>query len=637
MTIIHTVLLSLSLLRGPGTDSVATALRIAAGVQLAAEEYRNGFSGGRVTAPAEIVEATLFLTEAKRSATLLSPRLAAATAADIDWVLQLVARTAPPDSVAASARRVTNALAAALGGVVLDEIPKPTPSLARGAVLFRSDCSSCHGDAGRGDGIAGRALVPPPADLTAAVALVGATPQSFYLRVTIGVAGTAMPTFATQLSAADRWALALYATTLRQQHPAGAVPSSLREFTTVARMADSAVLRALGPGASRAALAAVRSYQAPRDDAAASAAVFAEVHRRVQRATDLAHAGQHDAARDAALDAYLEFEQVETSVRARNADLATSLETAFAMLRTRVAGGASPAGIATVQADLNALLEHAERVVSDRTSPLNLFVQSLIIMLREGLEAILIVGALIAFLVKAGAEHRKRDIHLGVGAAVVMSLLTAVLLETVFVLSAAHREALEGLTMLVAVGVLFYVSYWLLSKLEVAKWTSYVKQRMQIGITGGSVLALATAAFLAVYREGFETVLFYQALIGEGSALRQTVLPVAAGIVVGGSVLALVYLAINRWGVRLPLKPFFGFTSAFLYYMAFVFAGKGVAELQDGQLVPATYLRGWPRLPALGIYPTAESMAAQGVMVLLALIALGWIFGRRDRSAALPG
>jgi high-affinity iron transporter len=185
--------------------------------------------------------------------------------------------------------------------------------------------------------------------------------------------------------------------------------------------------------------------------------------------------------------------------------------------------------------------------------------------------------------------------------------------------------------------VLFYVSYWLLSKMEIAKWTSYVKERLEVAVTGGSAFALASAAFLAVYREGFETVLFYKALFVEGGSLGDTFLPVTAGIVIGGALLALVYFAINRWGVRLPLKPFFALTSAFLYYMAFVFAGKGVAELQDGLVLPTTVLVGWPRVATLGIYPTVESMVAQGIMAGLALLALIWIFAiQRSNDVTSP-
>jgi high-affinity iron transporter len=173
--------------------------------------------------------------------------------------------------------------------------------------------------------------------------------------------------------------------------------------------------------------------------------------------------------------------------------------------------------------------------------------------------------------------------------------------------------------------VLFYVSYWLLSKMEVAKWNHFVKSKVQDALTSGSGLALATAAFLAVYREGFETVLFYKALFLSAGSAAGT-MPIGLGIVLGSVVMVGVYIAISRFGLRLPLKPFFGVTSAFLYYMAFVFAGKGVAELQEGGLVSTTIIPGAPRVPALGIYPTAESLAAQGVLLALLVVALVWIF-----------
>ncbi len=156
-----------------------------------------------------------------------------------------------------------------------------------------------------------------------------------------------------------------------------------------------------------------------------------------------------------------------------------------------------------------------------------------------------------------------------------LSLLTAAALETVFALTPRHQEGLEGAVMLVASATLFYVSYWLLSKMEVAKWNRFVRSRMEQALTRGSALALASVAFLAVYREGFETVLFYKALaVSGGASAAGTWLPILIGILAGSVVLAGVYLAINRFGVRLPLKPFFGVTGALLYYMAVVFAGE---------------------------------------------------------------
>jgi high-affinity iron transporter len=486
-------------------------------------------------------------------------------------------------------------------------------------------------------------LTPPPANLADGTALRDASPLDYFRRISIGTVGTAMPAFEGRLPPEDRWAAALYASVLRLPPPRGDVPPSLRAFPASGRMSDDEVLAALGTsGASDPAalgrVAAVRTFRA--DQAGAEAAsVFAQVRRQLDSAFAFARAGDRSASAKA-FDAYMTFEQVERGVRAKSPALATELETAFASLRTRAAGGATPAELAALRRQLDAGLENAERVLSDRGSPLNLFVQSFIILLREGLEAILIVGALMTFLSKMGASHRKRDIHIGVGAAVGASLLTAVALETIFVLSPAHREALEGGTMVLATAVLFYVSYWLLSKMEVVKWNHFVKSKVQDALDSGSALALASAAFLAVYREGFETVLFYKALFVAGG---NGTMPVVAGILAGSVVLVAVYIAINRFGVRLPLKPFFAITSAFLYYMAFVFAGKGIAELQEGDLIGTTIVSWAPRIPALGIYPTAESLGAQAVLILLAIVALIWNFviaPRRVRgvtSVMVPG
>jgi FTR1 family protein len=171
--------------------------------------------------------------------------------------------------------------------------------------------------------------------------------------------------------------------------------------------------------------------------------------------------------------------------------------------------------------------------------------------------------------------------------------------------------------------VLLYVCFRTLTSMEVVSWKTYVKSKVLVALDSGSALALASAAFLAVYREGFETVLFYKALFVAGAG---GTMPVVMGIVAGSVVLCAVYIAINRFGVRLPLKPFFAVTSAFLYYMAFVFAGKGIAELQEGDLIGTTILSWAPRIPALGIYPTAESLGAQAILVLLAIVALVWNF-----------
>jgi len=447
--------------------------------------------------------------------------------------------------------------------------------------------------------------------------------------VTIGVAGTAMPSFEARYSVDDRWAVALYASLLRLPPARGDAPIRLADFPVTARLSDAAIAESLGTDASPDRIAAVRT-QAGVAGARDYRRVFATVRARIDSALALAEQGRTDLARSRALDAYLAFEAVERELRVKEPALVTSLEQAFADLRAAAVTGQD---LAPVRTALSRSLERAERAVGTSLSPVSLFGQSVVILVREGLEAILVVGALMAFLGKLGAGHRRRDLQLGVLGALGASLVTAVLIETVFRLSPQHQEALEAMTMVVATVMLFWVSYWLLSKIEVARWNRFVKSRLSEALGHGSRFALGSVAFLAVYREGFETVLFYKALLVSGGE-GPVGLPVALGIVVGLVVLTAVYLAINRFGVRLPLRPFFAVTSALLYLMAFNFAGTAIAELQEGGFLPLTPVDWLPRVPVLGLYPTMESTLVQGILLALAGLALVWTFVVTPRRAS---
>jgi len=662
-------------LAAQGTDSLAVARRIAAAASLAAKEYGAGVApqGRRVTVPAEVEEAKQFLDAAQLDAAALPVAVRDLAASELRVLRGMVERVAPPDTVARRAAALVQRIAAAAGGA-LDPFPLRPPSLARGAAVYREQCVQCHGEHGRGDGPKAKQLEgPPPADLTDRRALAGVSPVDVYRKITIGVAGTAMAQFEEPLSPEDRWAVTSYVATLRADEgdvregeglyaaqcaschgtagggdgPLAATlsvrPPALRDLAVQGRFSDEELVelvlrgrpgtpmpgfaRVLDAEAARKLVAFVRvlpTAERQRFHASPAAAVFSTVRRQL----DSAVASRSD---KIAFDAYLTFEQVETDVRARNAALAGELEDAFAALRTR-----APAGDAreldAIHARLLSALERAERLVADKSSGANLVMQSFVLLLREGFEAILIVAALMAFLAKAGATERRRDVAKGALAAVAASVLTAVLVELLFQITPVQREALEGVTMLLAGAVLFYVSYWLLSKIEAAKWTAFVKGRMEEALRAGSGFALASVAFLAVYREGFETILFYQALFTSTGASGGTS-AVLAGMLAGAVALVAVYVAITRFGVKVPLKPFFGVTSAMLYYMAFVFAGKGIAGLQEAGIVTTTVVEWAPRLPVFGIYPTVQSLALQGLLVLLLVVAVASIVMRRRLSA----
>ncbi|MBI2841242.1 MAG: FTR1 family protein [Acidobacteria bacterium] len=259
------------------------------------------------------------------------------------------------------------------------------------------------------------------------------------------------------------------------------------------------------------------------------------------------------------------------------------------------------------------------------------FAQALLIILREGFEAILLLAALVAYVGRAGRRAEIRVIYLAAAAAVAASLLTAIGLNRVLAVSPARQEVIEGLTMLLASAVLFYVSYWLISKSESRRWQAYIQGKVDAALGGRRMMALGTVAFLAVYREGAETVLFYQAL---HAAMTEAAGQILAGFVAGSALLLLVFALFRGVVGRLPAGPFFAVTSCFLYFLAFVFAGKGIHELQEGGIVGETRLSLAPHVELLGIFPSVEGVAVQ-VLFIVALVLVAARFIRRARAASL--
>jgi high-affinity iron transporter len=543
---------------------------VVAATSLAAKEYALGVTegGGRIIHLEEVEEARLFIANARQEAPGLPDAVRGTAAAELAAIAGLLERLAPPDEVEQRVDALTRTIAAAAGGT-LDPTPRRRPSLARGRWVFEQRCAACHGETGAGDGPQARYMAgPPPANFTDPAVIGGAALVDVYRRISLGVPGTAMPAFEGLLRDDDRWAVAAYVATLPYE---GSLVAAT--FAAVRRQVDSAVAR-----------------RSERD----------------------------------AFEAYLTFEQVEAELRVSEPGLARALEAEFATLRAR-AITADSAAIDSVRTRLVAGLARAEKAVSDRPSAPALFAQSFLLLLREGFEAILILAALLAFLTKAGAPERRRHVTHGAFGALVASAVTWVLVERLFEASAAQREALEGATMLLATAVLFGVSYWLLSKVDVARWTAFMKDRVAGALRSGSGFALASVAFLAVYREGLETILFYQALF---AAAGSGAVAVAAGMVAGGVALVALYVGIHRFGLRIPMRPFFAVTSAVLYYMAFVFAGKGIAELQAAGLVAVSPVEWAPRVPALGIFPTLQSLSLQAVLLVAAGVAVVWALRR---------
>jgi high-affinity iron transporter len=498
------------------------------------------------------------------------------------------------------------------------------------------------------------------------------SPSLMFRIISVGVQGTAMTPWSRVLSPDERWAVVGYLNSLRatdgdraygdsllvrycERCGSTAVPQA-RRFAWQVERSDAQIAAALasddsatgvrGAGGLAAAdldrmVAALRATtvveatvaqaRAAREDRSDPRAAARRVTRLVDDALAAARAGRAADAGDLAFDAYIAFEPLETNARMRRPGLVADLERSFAEFKGALKAGdlaAAEAQRNRIEAGLPAILE-----LSTPTSTLwGAFLQSFVIIVREGFEAILVIGAMAAFLMKTGNRRRLRDVWAGSAVGLVLSGVLAVLLRTALAAAPASREIIEGATLLVAVAVLFSVSYWLLSKVEAARWQKFIRDKVNSALSHGGGFALAFVAFLAVFREGAETALFYQALFAAG---ERVVAPVTAGLVAGSAALALIFALFYRFGVRIPLRPFFAVTSGLLYYMALVFAGKGIRELQEGNAVPQTLIPGFPHVDLVGLYPTVETLAAQGVLLGLLLFAL-WRALRPLAPEAVP-
>jgi high-affinity iron transporter len=453
--------------------------------------------------------------------------------------------------------------------------------LAEGRGLFVAQCAGCHGVTGDGHGQLAPALGSPVPDLSDLGAMAQRTDAELFAATSEGVRGTTMPAFARMLDEDARWSLVAFVRLLSLAGPAAAP-------TTGAAAAHEDVGRAI-----------------------------AESGRLVDEAI-AAHAKGDERARGLATDAYFAFEPVERRLGGVDVSLVSRVEQAFLALRGAL-GTADTAAVAARAAEVHQALAAADAALRETGSAWAWGVQSATIIVREGVEVVLVIGALLAYVSRSGNAAMRRSIWTGTAIGIALSLVTAYLLATALSFAPGTGALLEGVAMLFAAVVLFWVSYWIISKAEAERWQRYIQGRVKQAMTSGSSFALASAAFLAVYREGFETVLFYQALLTGAGGSRGAV---ALGFGVGCVVLAVVAGVFRVLGVRLPIRPFFLVTGALLYAMSVVFVGKGVHELQEAGVLGVTTVAAVPQVDFLGIFPTLETLLAQGVLVACVLYGL---------------
>ena len=353
------------------------------------------------------------------------------------------------------------------------------------------------------------------------------------------------------------------------------------------------------------------------------AKISTDINQRIQQAIVLYQQGDAKKAMLSVQNTYFDvFENsgMENKIGSRDSNFKAELEGYFTRLVSLMkAGQGDKLQDQAVGLSQN-LAKAVEMLQGGEQSDWSMFLYSLLIILREGLEALLIVAAIVAYMVKNNHHDKLPVIRQSVYVALAASVVTAFIFQLIFENSGQNRELLEGFTMIIAVFMLFSMSYWLLSKVEAQNWKRYLEGKLSTALTAGSLFGLWVTSFLAIYREGAETVLFYYALIGDAkSAVSLAYL--LAGFVSGAILLAICYFIMRYSVVKLPLKPFFMLTGSFMYVMAFVFAGKSVLELIEGKLFEPTLVAGVPEISWLGVYPYVETLVPQAILILAAIFA----------------
>jgi high-affinity iron transporter len=261
---------------------------------------------------------------------------------------------------------------------------------------------------------------------------------------------------------------------------------------------------------------------------------------------------------------------------------------------------------------------------------LNVFVQSATILLREGLEAMLVITALAAYLKKVDAHDRLTALYTGAALAIAASLVAAWLFQILN--SGEHNDILEGVVILAAAALMLYVSGWLLVRQDPRAWQGYLATKANDALAKRTGLAMGMLAFLAVFREGAETILFIYALAKTSGGWSAALI---SGLVTATVALVLIFYFINLVARRIPLRPLFVVTSAFLFLMAVKMLGEAVQEFQEQQLLSYDLVNGAEWLQALGFNPTVEALATQGIVIVLAAISFAvWYRGMKRPSVA---
>lgn len=626
-------LVLVSSLARAGTTPVQTAWRL---FDYIAVDYPGAVRDGAVISETEFAEMTEFAASAHERINELPTTSAKDELQHRAVALQvLIASKSSATTVATSARSLAADL---IKAYPITLAPVEPLDFARGQVLYTQNCLSCHGANGDGKGPAALGLVPPPIAFSDQVRARERSVFALYQVIEQGIPGTSMASFSV-LPPEERWDLALYVSAFAFPESAADEGRKIWQENATLRaeinleklvgLTPASLANEIGEPHANAITAYLRRDPAAVQEPAAGPLALARA--RLDEALTAYANGNRKVATDLALSAYLDgFEPVEPILAVRDNALKLRIEGAMVTLRALLAKGHSADEVRQQAAVVTTLFAQAEIALArGETSAGSSFFGAFTILLREGLEALLIVVAMLAFLRKVERKDALPYVHGGWITALVAGVLTWGVGTYLIGISGASRELTEGFGSVLAAIILLWVGVWMHSKSNANAWQCYVCDQLTHVLKRRSAWFLFGLSFIVVYREVFETILFYAAIWNQGNS---------GAVLAGGAAAVLALLMVGavmlRYGRVLPIGKFFAYSSVLIALLAVVLTGKGVAALQEAGYLPIHPLAGFPRIELLGLFPTREGLLAPLAMVLLLVIGFG--YNRRKAQTATP-
>jgi high-affinity iron transporter len=590
-------------------------------------DYGGAVENGAITSPGEYGEMQDFSSAIVEQLAELPPtdtsRQLAMHAAELARLVEGRADAGAVKALTATMRQLF------ISGYDVVVTPRRVPDLKAANALFAQQCVSCHGMSGQGDGPLAVSMEPPPTDFTDRQRYQDRTVLGLYNTITHGLQGTAMQPY-TGLDEEQRWGLAFYVgqlATTQQEQAAGDVQyrqleetHPLRQLDYVSTHTPAEVNTAYGTdGVS--VMAFLRGHPQQFYHTSSGSQLLEFSRRKLDESLEAYQSGDKDVAYELAVEAYLEgFELMEGNINAVDPGLREDIEAEMTGYRNLIRKDAPSATLAAAVQQINALLDTAvSKLEQTALSGKTAFVSALVILLREGLEALLVVAALAAFLVKTNRRDGLKYLYTGVAGAFVLGGATWLAANTYIDISGAQRELAEGFAALFAAVVLFSVGFWMHSKTSAVKWQAFIETSLQRHLGTGTLWGLAGLSFIAVYREMFEVVLFYQALWVQSSQEGQSM--IFSGLLVAAALLVVLGWLMLRYSTRLPLRQFFAVSGIFMFVLAFVFTGNGIAALQEAGKIPLDPIN-IPSIELLGIHSNMQSTGIQVLLVIVAMVML---------------